>query len=311
MIKKKIYGNTLKEQLLAGANDRLYKFLMDNGSVRGAMVNCVKMVNEMRANHELGIIETIVLGRAYIACALLSADMTGTDRIAINIECSGPIQGLNVEANGMNEVRGYLKNTEIPVEKPLNDFDLSPFFGAGFLTVTKNIGNAKMPFSGNVILKYGNIAQDLSYYFTASEQIPTSITLSIQFDAEGNVTGAGGLFLQVMPGADESSIISLEKSVKKINSLALLLSTGKKPAELINEIFHGHSPEVVGDTRVEFMCYCNKERMLEYLSALPQNEISDILKNGPFPVEIRCHNCNTRYHFEKNEIEKIHKPVIQ
>jgi molecular chaperone Hsp33 len=311
MIKKKIFGNTPKEQLLAGANDRLYKFLMDNGSIRGVLVNCVKMINEMRANHELGIIETLVLGRAYIACALISTDLTGTDRIAINIECSGSIQGLNVEANAMNEVRGYLKNTAIPVEKPLNDFDLSPFFGAGFLTVTKHLENAKMPFSGNVILKYGNIAQDLSYYFTASEQIPTSITLSIQFDAEGNVTGAGGLFLQVMPGADEGKIISLEKTVQNIKSLASLLSTGKKPAELINDIFHEHSPKIVGDTRVEFMCYCRKERMLEYLSALPQTEISDIIKNGPFPVEIRCHNCNTKYYFDRNDIEQIHKPIVQ
>jgi molecular chaperone Hsp33 len=310
MIKKKIYGNTLKEQLLASANDRLYKFLLDGGNLRGVLLNGVKMINEMRANHELGILETIILGRAYIACGLLSADLGGKDRIALNIECSGPVKGLNVEANAMNEIRGYLKNKTIPVDKPVNDFNLSPYFGAGFLTITKYLEDAKSPFTGNVMLKYGNIAQDLSYYFTVSEQKPTSITLSIQLDTDGNVTGAGGLFLQAMPGADENKIILLEETVKNINSLASLLSAGRKPDELIKEIFRDLSPDIRSNTRIEFMCYCMKERMLQYLSALSKNEISDIIKNGPFPVEIRCHNCNTKYYFEKDEIEQISETIV-
>jgi molecular chaperone Hsp33 len=137
MKKKKPYGDTLKEQLLAGARDRLHNFLLADGAVRGVIMNGTRMVNEMRANHELGILETLVLGRVYLGAALMSADLKSNDRISIKIDCSGPIKGLVVEANAFGEVRGFLKNVPIPIEKPMEDFNLSPFFGAGFLSVTK------------------------------------------------------------------------------------------------------------------------------------------------------------------------------
>lgn len=309
MIKKKKFGDTIKEQHIASANDRLYKFILRDGNVRGVILKATRMVNEMRANHELGIIETIVLGHAYIACGLLSANIKGSDKTGIQIECSGPIKGLNVESNAFNEVRGYLKNVPIPVDKPLDDLNLSPFFGAGFLTVTKNIEDSKMPFSGTVMLRHGNIAEDMAYYFTTSEQIPTSFVLSIYFDKDGNATGAGGMFLQALPGADEGIILSLEKTIKNFPSLGAAFSTGKTPVEILEETFKDYSPEFLADTRVEFMCHCKKERMLQYLAALPQHDIEDIIENGPFPVEIRCHNCNTMYLFEKEEIEEIKKRV--
>ncbi len=105
MIKKKIFGNTLKEQLIASANDRLYRFLLSGGDVAGVILKATRMVNEMRSNHELGIIETLVLGHAYMACGLMSANLKGNDRISIQVECSGPIKGFTAESNAYNEVR--------------------------------------------------------------------------------------------------------------------------------------------------------------------------------------------------------------
>ncbi|MFH0976954.1 MAG: Hsp33 family molecular chaperone HslO [Spirochaetota bacterium] len=313
MIKKKVYGETLKEQLIAGSKDRLHLFLMHNKNVRGVILNGTKMVNEMRSNHELGIIETLVLGHAYIAAALLSANIKGNNRISIRVECSGPIKGFDVESNGYNEVRGYLKNVPIPVNEPLDSFNISKFFGAGFLTVTKYPENSKNPFSGTVILKHGSVAKDLAYYFLTSEQIPTSFNLSVQFDTEGNVTGAGGLFLQVMPGADDNIVQSLEKIVMNFPSIGAAFSSGSgfnTPVSLVNEVFKEYSPEFVGDTRTEFFCRCKKELMLHYLTLLTANDINDIMENGPFPVEIRCHNCNSKYYFEKDEIDLIRKKII-
>ena len=128
MIKKMPYGENLKEQLLANARDKLHRFLLLEGTVRGAIVHGTRMVNEMRANHELGILETLVLGHGYLAGALMCADLKGDERITLQIGCSGPIKGLLVEANAFGEVRGYLKNVPIPIEKPLEDFNLAPFF---------------------------------------------------------------------------------------------------------------------------------------------------------------------------------------
>jgi len=199
MQKKKPYGDTLKEKLLASAKDRLHKFMLAEGAIRGAIMNGTRMVNEMRTNHELGILETLVLGRAYLGAVLMAADLKSDDRISIKFDCSGPIKGLVVEANAFGEVRGFLKQVPIPLDKPMESFSLSPLFGAGFLSVTKYLEDAKQPFTGQVMLEYGNIAKDLANYYLTSEQVPTAFNLSIKFDTQGRVTGAGGLFLQALP----------------------------------------------------------------------------------------------------------------
>ena len=306
MIKKKPYGDTLKDQLKAGARDRLYNFILADGAVRGVIMNGTRMVNEMRANHELGILETLVLGRAYLGAGLMAANLKGNDRIAIKFDCSGPIKGLVVEANAFGEVRGYLKNVPIPIEKPMESFDLSPFFGAGFLSVTKYLEDAKHPFTGKVMLKYGNVAKDLANYYLTSEQIPTAFNLSIKFDKEGQVVGAGAVFLQAMPGAGEGLAASLEERVVTLPSLGEVFSDDNDPEALIDEVFRKYSPRFLADHRIEFMCHCNQNRVRSLLMLLPIEDLKDIRDNGPFPLEMRCHFCSTAYHFAKEDLRKIY-----
>ena len=306
MIKKNIGGESLKERLLASAKDRLYNFLLADGAIRGAILNGTRMINEMRANHELGILETLVLGRAYLGAGLMSANLKGADSTSIKIECSGPIRGLTVEANAFGEVRGFLKNVPIPIDRPMADFNLSPFFGAGFLSVIRTIEDAKQPFTGKIALEYGNIAQDLANYFLKSEQIPTAFNLSIKYDKSGEVTGAGGLFLQAMPGADDSLAEELEELVVQLPSLGEVFTNGQEPEDLIQTEFKKYRPRFLANQRVEFMCHCSPERLRRVLLTLPVNELKDIRDNGPFPLEMRCHYCNTMHHFDKEEIQKIY-----
>jgi molecular chaperone Hsp33 len=306
MEKKKPYGDTLKEQLLAGARDRLHNFLLADGAVRGVIMNGTRMVNEMRANHELGILETLVLGRVYLGSVLMSADLKSNDRIGIKIDCSGPVKGLVVESNAFGEVRGFLKRVPIPIDKPMESFDLSPFFGAGFLFVTKYLEDAKQPFTGQVTLKYGNIAKDLANYYLTSEQIPTAFNLSIKFDKEGRVTGAGGLFLQAMPQADDDLTADIEKRVTGLPSLGEVVSEDKDPKNLIATAFRNYSPRFLAHRRIEFMCHCNQKRVHSLLMLLPIEDLKEIRDNGPFPLEMRCHYCNTAYHFAKEDIRKIY-----
>ncbi len=306
MIKKKIYGETLKEQLIASAKDRLYNFSLARGTVRGVIMNATRMVNEMRANHELGILETLVLGRAYLGGALMSADLKGNDRLSLQIECSGPIKGLIVQSNAFGEVRGFLKNVPIPIDKPMSSFDLSPFFRAGFLSVTRYLENAKQPFTGKITLEYGNIAKDLANYYLTSQQIPSAFNLSIKFDKAGQVTGSGGLFLQAMPGAGEKTITELEDLVANFPSLGEVFSGDTDPEELISDVFGPYTSKILANRRVEFMCHCGKERVRNLLTMLPIEDLKDILENGPFPVESRCHHCNTTYLFSQTDIQKIY-----
>jgi len=306
MQKKKPYGETLKEQLRAGARDRLHNFILADGAMRGVIMNGTRMINEMRANHELGILETLALGRAYLGAGLMSADLKSNDRISINIDCSGPIKGLVVETNAFGEVRGFLKRLPIPIDKPMESFDLSPFFGAGFLLVTKYLEDAKQPFTGQIVLKYGNIAKDLANYYLTSEQVPTAFNLSIKFDKQGQVTGAGGLFLQAMPQADDELAGNMEDRVTSLPSLGEVFTEDKDPEALVAAAFKDYSPRFLANRRIEFMCHCNPERVRNLLTLLPIDELKDIRDQGPFPVEINCHHCNTPYRFTREDIADIY-----
>ena len=308
MIKKDIFKGDLKEQLKASAQDRLYRFMLADGMIRGAVVKTTRMVNEMRANHGLEGPETLVLGQAYIAAALLTANLKARDRVSMAIQCSGPLKGLDVESNVFGEVRGYLKDPGFSSHMDKAASTLSSLFGAGFLTVTKYLEEAKHPYSGQVVLEYGTIAEDLANYFLKSEQTPTAFNLSVHFDEKGEVTGAGGLYLQAMPGADDDTVASAQTMLRNIDSLGRAFADNQEPAALVNLYFQGLNPVLLENHRVEFFCRCSEKIMKGHLATLPEKDITDILDNGPFPVELRCHNCNTVYRFTRQDIETLGDP---
>jgi molecular chaperone Hsp33 len=303
MIKKNIFGNSTKQQLKAAQKDRLYSFLLADGSIRGAIVKSTRMINEMRASHDLGIVETLLLGHTYIAAALLTSNLKGNDRLSLGIKCSGQVNGMEVDSNAFGEVRGFLKNRHIDIKNPEKVKSLSQFFGAGFLTVTKYLEDAKTPYSGQIMLEHGSIAKDLANYFLQSEQTPTGFKLSIHFDSKGKVTGAGGIFLQAMPDADDDKLEKTEKILQNIKSIGQNFADKKEPEEIIIKKFEGLNPVFIGNRRIEFFCRCSKKKMSNYVSKLPAKELDDILVQSEFPLEITCHHCNSVYEFSKSEIK--------
>jgi molecular chaperone Hsp33 len=307
MKKIKIYGDTLKEQLLASRRDRLYSYLMAEETIRCAVIHGTRMVNEMRWNHELGVLETLVLGHAYLAAALMTASLKGGDRIGLQVECSGPIKGLSVEANAFGEVRGYLARVPIPIDKPLESFDLTPFYGAGFISVTKFPEDAKHPFTGKVMMEYGRLAKDLALYYFKSEQIPTAVSLGISFDKQGEVTGAGAMLLQAMPGAEEGVLAELEEKMQVLASMGDAVNGDGFPQDWIQESFGAYHPRLLDQRGVEFMCHCSHERLRTMMAMLKREDLADMVANGPFPAEIRCHYCNTVFEFSRQDLLSIQK----
>lgn len=302
MIKKDIFNRDVKAQFKASAKDRMYRFMMADDMIKGAVVHTTRMVNEMRTNHDLGPLETLVLGQAYTAATLMCSGLKGKDRVSMNIQCSGPIKGLDVEANVFGEVRGYLKANPIQVENPEQIKYLSNLFGAGFLSVTKYLDDTKTPYSGQITLEHGSIAEDLAVYFLQSEQIPTGFKLSVFFNDKEEVTGAGGIFLQALPGVDPQKVAEAEKLIQNIDSLGENFAKGESPEGIINEEFSSLNPRFLESSRVEFFCRCAKERMEGYLKGLAKEDRMDVRDNGPFPLEIRCHHCNSLYRFTKAEL---------
>ncbi|MCR4939578.1 MAG: Hsp33 family molecular chaperone HslO [Treponemataceae bacterium] len=199
MIRAEIKDKELLEHLSSIEKDGMSIFVMADGRIRGALFHGSRFVNDMRAQHNLGILETMVLGQACLCGALMIPTMKGREHLLFKYDTNGPAAGFSVEADSTGTVRGFLLQNPIPLEKPLESWDLSPFFGPGTVTVSRMKEGNKQPQTGTTEIIFRNIAQDLAWYFQQSEQIQTAFNTSILMDREGRVTGAGGLFLQVMP----------------------------------------------------------------------------------------------------------------
>lgn len=307
MEKMKNEGEDRKAVLQARARDRVYKFILGNGAVRGALVNAPRMVTEMRANHGSGVLETYVLGQAYLAAALIAAELKASNRLRLQINCSGPIKGWTVDANARGEVRGYLFQVPIPISEPLEKFDLAPFYGSGVLSLTRYLQDAKQPFTGQTALLNGSLAKDLANFYHESEQIPTAFHLSIKFDRQGVVAGAAGLFLQALPQADDHLLTILEERMARMPSLGDWSENQETPEALLTAQFADQNPRILNHDRVEFHCPCTRDRLGDYIRMMPAAELADILEKGPFPLAVTCHFCNTSYPFERKEIEQFYE----
>lgn len=304
MLKSPILDKDLKEHLAAITEDGRDIFLIANDQIRVTAANCTGLVNQMRVNHRTGLLESYVLGQAYVAGVLLSSCVKGDDRIQLQIECGGPIKGISIESWACGAVRGYLMNNPIPLEKPLTSLDTSDLFGPGFLSVSKILEGSKEPVTGTVMISYGSIAKDLALYFTESEQTPTLIYISLKFDEKGNITGAGGLFIQALPGCDENILDVLQDKAKSLPNLGLWLSRGESTEEYVLSTFNEYSPRKLAHSPVGFSCPCSKDGFKKYLKTLPQKEKEEILR-GSFPLNLECFNCGSIYSFEKSEVETL------
>ena len=299
MEKRSLPGDTPAIRLRAHRRDQLYQFLLDSGRIRGAVLHATRMVGEMRANHDLGPLETLVLGQAYVAAGMMCVNLKSPESITIKVDCSGPIGGLTAEGNAHGEVRGYLSRSPIPVPADAYVPRLSDLFGTGpgTLAVTKRLRDGTRPFTGVVEMRYGSLAEDLASYFATSEQTPSALNLSVSFDDAGHVTGAGGIFIQALPGARDTTVREVERLLRDAPALGAAFAGGEQPPDLLERVFGAHQPVILARRRVLFMCHCSAARFRHHLAALPRTELQDILEHGPLPVVTTCLFCNTTYRF--------------
>lgn len=300
MIKRPVSGMSPVEILKARDKDRLQIFMLADGTHRAAFLNSTFLVKEMALSHETGPLETLMLGQAYTAAGLMSSTIKGEDRLNLRIDCDGPLKGLTVDVNAFGEIRGYLLAN--PIDQASFALNPAQIYGKGLLTVTRYLENKRAPFTGMVNLVFGNLAQDLSNYYILSEQIPTALDFGLNFDEDGTFQSAAGLILQALPGAEEKVTEELFETVKSLPNLGRSLNEAKDGGGLIKTWFSKWSPQALNSRRVEFTCHCSKEKFGSFLAVLPEDEKKDILIRGPFPLVTTCHNCNSRYEFDKLEL---------
>jgi molecular chaperone Hsp33 len=289
-----------------GEPNSLFAFILEGVNVRGTLLRGSRMLAEMQANHGLGPLETLVLGHAYLAAGLVTSGLKGADRLNLRVECSGPLQGFSVDSNAAGDVRGYLLKNPIELEtRDFNEPSLASLWGEGHLVLSRYPEGSTMPFTGQILLEKGSLAINLARYFLKSEQTPTAFALSINFDREGNLLGAGGLFLQALPGADEKTVEELEERLAGLPSLGEAISSGESSEHYIESTLGMFFPKFLESRRVEFFCPCSAERFAGFIGALPLKDLEDLAENGPFPLRTTCHNCNSGYEFEKDKIQAL------
>lgn len=309
MLDADLHDKVLEKRLAGLCPDGLTIFTLEGDSIRGILSSNTSMVARMRASHGLGLLETMVLGKAYVAASLLSATIKGDDRIVMKVEGNGPAEGFSVECNAAGDVRGRLFNDPFELASEPDSLDTAPLIGAGTLSLTRLMAGKSEPVSGSAALKSGRIAEDLAWYYHISEQTRTSFTIGLHFDAEGRVAGAGGLFLQALPGASDEALDRVERLVFGMAPFGETLATGATRMDLCLRSFPFFDYNHLDEKPTRFYCACSKARLGSYLSSMPQAEVEDMAENGPFPVKVTCHNCGSIYEYSKSELENMVKSL--
>ncbi len=293
--------------------DYIVRATAENDNIRIFAMTSRELVEEARVRHATSNVVTAGLGRLLTAGALMGSMLKNeTDVLTLQIEGSGPVGGLTVtaglekEENGDDAVcvKGYAKNPN--VELPLNSagkLDVGGAVGAGILTVIKDMG-LKEPFSGQTELVSGEIAEDLTYYFVSSEQVPSSVALGVLVEPQGTVMYAGGFIIQLLPFASEESITRLEERLKTMPSVTTLLSSGKNPEEIIEELFADMDLKITDRIPAFFRCNCSRERVRKAVMSIDEKDIRDMIGDGK-PIEVNCHFCGQSYSFDVNDLKKI------
>lgn len=283
--------------------DQIVTATAAGSTVRVFAADTTNMVKSAWETHGLSPVATAALGRTITATAIMSKMLKGEqDTITVQIKGDGPIGGIVAVSDHQANVRGYVHNPETAL--PLNNvgkLDVSGAVGKkGYMNVIRDMG-LKEPYIGYVELVSGEIAEDIAYYFAASEQIPTVVSLGVLIDTDGSVLNAGGFIIQLMPGADEKIINYIENTIASIPCVTYLLASGENPCGILDIIFGEKDLKIIDIRDCKYQCNCSRERMENNIICLGKSEIQSII-DDQHEAEIQCHFCNKKYYFSEKEL---------
>lgn len=291
-------------------SDYIVRATAGNAQIRVFAAYTKDMVEEARSRHETSPVATAALGRLMTAGAMMGSMLKGEkDLLTLRIHADGPIQGITVTADSKARVKGYVGNPNVilPANK-LGKLDVAGAVGIGFMDVIKDLG-LKEPYVGQTVLQTSEIAEDLTFYFANSEQVPSSVGLGVLMNKDNTVAQAGGFIIQLMPFAEEEVIAQMEENLKDITSVTTLLAQGNTPEDLVNILCKGLEPVITDQIDTSFYCNCNKARVEKALISVGKKDLQDIIDDGK-EIEMKCHFCNTAYVFTIDEMKQLIKKSV-
>ena len=291
--------------------DYLIRATAANGQVRAFGVTSRELTETAKNAHDTSPVATAALGRLMSAAVMMGADLKGeNDLLTLRMEGDGPMGGLLATADSHGNVKGYAFHPEVLLPpNAKGKLDVGGALGAGMLSVVKDIG-LKEPYVGQTNLVSGEIAEDLTYYYATSEQIPCSIALGVLMNKDNTVRQAGGFMIQLLPGASDELIDRLEERLGELPSITALLDAGKTPEEILSGLLGDFDLEILEKKPVQFHCDCSRERVERAIVSIGKKEIREMIEEGK-PIEAGCQFCNKKYSFSVEELEKLLQKAVR
>lgn len=288
-------------------SDYIVRATAADSAIRGFAITSKEMVETARQDHNTTPVMTAALGRLLSGGAMMGTMLKGEkDLLTLQIQCSGPAKGLTVTADSKGNVKGFASNPK--VDLPPNSqgkLDVGGALDLGILSVIKDMG-LKEPYVGQCQLQTGEIAEDLTYYFATSEQIPSAVGLGVLVDVDGSVRQAGGFIIQLMPFTSDEVIEKLEKRIGEIDSVTTMLERGLTPEGILEEILGELGVEVMDRVPTAFLCDCSKEKVSRALATISRKDLDSIINDGE-SIEVKCQFCNKAYEFGIDELKELRK----
>ena len=288
-------------------SDYIVRATAADSQIRAFAATTRETVEAARAAHNTSPVATAALGRLLTAGAMMGAMMKGEkDLLTLQIKGSGPIGGITVTADSLGRVKGYVSNPDVILHaNAKGKLDVAGAVGQGMLRVIRDMG-MKEPYVGQTVLQTSEIAEDLTYYFATSEQVPSSVGLGVLMERDNTVKQAGGFIIQLMPFTDDKIIDALEKKLAEITSVTSMLDAGMTPEQILEQVLGDFGLEIKDTLPTQFYCNCSKERVEKALISIGRKELQSMIAEGK-PVSLNCHFCNTDYEFCVEDLKRILK----
>lgn len=291
--------------------DYIVRATAANNQIRAFAATTKETVEAARQAHNTSPVATAALGRLLTGCAMMGSMMKNdSDMLTIQIKGDGPIGGLTVTADSKGNVKGYVEHPEVMLPpNAQGKLDVAGALGIGLISVIKDMG-LKEPYVGQTILQTSEIAEDLTYYFATSEQVPSSVGLGVLMEHDNTVKQAGGFIVQLMPFVDDDVVDRLEANINKISSVTSMLDRGMTPEEILEEVLDGFEVEVKDTMPAQFYCNCTKERVEKAIISIGKKDIQEMIEDGK-PIEVNCHFCGKSYEFSVEELKTLIKKATR
>ena len=292
-------------------SDYIVRATAKQAQIRAFAITSKELVETARQKHNTSPVVTAALGRLLSAGAMMGSMLKAdTDILTLQVKGDGPMHGLTVTADAKARVKGY---ADVPdVLLPPNakgKLDVAGAVGHGILNVIKDMG-MKEPYSSQTMLQTCEIAEDLTYYFATSEQVPSAVGLGVLMNKENTVRQAGGFIIQLMPFAEEKVIAALEQKIQNVTSVTAMLDAGNTPEQILENLLGDLGVEFTDTMETRFHCNCSKERVSKAIISIGKKELQNMIDDGE-EIEVNCHFCNTNYKFSVEELEALKKEATR